>query len=103
MNPAATVLLTIIEREAMTLDEARFQKAMEICRPSSGRLGAHPLRVEGAADALKAIDWQPPEDLDIAASRKTVPPYLMWRDAAAVLKQAREIALAAYKAGKAAR
>lgn len=89
----------------MTLDEARLQKAREISLKvrQAAENNFRPYSIDAALAALVEANWQPPEDPDIAASKQTLPPYLIWKDAEAVKEQAREIALAAYKAGKAAR
>jgi hypothetical protein len=92
-----------------TIEEARLQKAREIATKanpvwdySNGGTDWAPVVITALA-ALVEANWQPPEDPDIAAAKACLPPYLILQDSAAVFRRAKEIALAAYKAGRAAR
>lgn len=86
----------------MTEDEIEARAKMA-CEASNLETRHWPVAMLAVRVALRDLDKPLPPDPDIAASEEHIPSLLFWKSAEAVQKQAREIALAAYKAGKAAR
>ena len=97
----------------MTIDieQAQLVRARQLAAKSfgsaawmNGNLDKHPA-IAAIRTALAEANWQPPVDPDIAASRTALSNQFFFDFTSAVTQyeKACEIALAAYKAGKAAR